>query len=125
MVRPRQGWLRAVREATGVSASEVAKALGTSRQAPLMLEKSEAEYRITLGSLRNAAEALGCELVYGIVPRTGSFAELAERGARAEAMESVLQVEHSMALENQAAGGVAELVEDEARRGLAKGRMRR
>ena len=41
--RPRKGWLRAIREAVGISASDLARTLGTSRQLPLQLEKAEAE----------------------------------------------------------------------------------
>src|SRR5580700_4688208 len=71
--RPQRGWLRAVREATGITVRQMAMRL---RKAPTLvakLEKSEAEYRITLGSLRAAADALGCRLVYAIVPKTGSI----------------------------------------------------
>jgi len=45
--RPQKGWLRAIREATGISASEVARTLKTSRQLPIQLEKAEAEYRLS------------------------------------------------------------------------------
>src|ERR1035441_3937801 len=60
--RPQKGWIRAIREATGVTTREMAKRL--DRKAPSLvssLEKSEAEYRISLGSLREAADALGCQ----------------------------------------------------------------
>lgn len=84
------------------------------------LEKSEADYRITLGSLRDAADALGCELVYALVPRSGSMRQLAEQPARAKAAESVRAVEHSMALEDQAVGGVPAKIEEETRRLLQR-----
>jgi predicted DNA-binding mobile mystery protein A len=84
------------------------------------LEKSETEYRITLGSLRDAADALGCRLVYAIVPKTGSIQELAEERARTKAAENVRAVEHSMALEDQAVGGVPEKIEEETRRILKR-----
>jgi len=79
--RPQKGWLRAIREAAGISASEVARTLKTSRQLPVQLEKAEAEDRITLRSLRAAANALGCELVYALVPRASSLHELVEERA--------------------------------------------
>ena len=93
------------------------------RQAPSRtsaLEKSEAEYRITLGSLRDAADALGCQLVYALVPKSGSIQELAERQARAKAAENVFAVEHSMALEDQAVGGVDEEIEEQTKRILKR-----
>jgi len=81
--RPQKGWLRAVREATGVSIRQMAMRLKKAPTLVAKLEKSEAEYRITLGSLRDAADALGCRLVYAIVPWDRSLedraAEMAER----------------------------------------------
>jgi predicted DNA-binding mobile mystery protein A len=118
--RPQRGWLRAIREAVGASAAELARTLGTSRQLPLQFEKWEAEDRITLKSLRRMADALDCDLVYALVPRAGSMQGLIESRARAQAARSVLGVEHSMALEDQAAGRVEEAVEAETRRLIEK-----
>jgi predicted DNA-binding mobile mystery protein A len=118
--RPQKGWLRAIREAAGISASEVARTLRTSRQLPIQLEKAEAEDRITLKSLRTAANALGCELVYALVPKANTLHELVEERARVQAKKHVLGVEHSMALENQAVGRVDEAVEAETKRLLRK-----
>jgi predicted DNA-binding mobile mystery protein A len=118
--RPQKGWLRAIREAAGISASEVARTLKTSRQLPVQLEKAEAEDRITLKSLRAAANALGCELEYALVPRANTLHELVEERARVQAKKHVLGVEHSMALENQAVGRVDEAVEAETKRLLRK-----
>jgi predicted DNA-binding mobile mystery protein A len=118
--RPQKGWLRAIREAAGISASEVARTLKTSRQLPLQLEKAEAEDRITLKSLRTAANALGCDLVYALLPRTNTLHDLVEERARAQAKKLVRGVEHSMALEDQAVGRVDEAVEAETKRLLRK-----
>jgi predicted DNA-binding mobile mystery protein A len=84
------------------------------------LEKAEAEDRITLKSLRAAAHALGCELVYALVPKANSLHDLVEERARSQATKHVLGVEHSMALEDQAAGRVEEAVEAETKRLLRK-----
>jgi len=118
--RPSKGWIRSIRQALGLSAGELARRLGTSRQLPLQLEKGEAEDRITLKSLRAAANALDCDLVYALVPRAGSMQELMESRARAEVKDRVLGIEHSMALENQAVGKVDEAVEAETRRLVRK-----
>ncbi|MBI3645232.1 MAG: mobile mystery protein A [Acidobacteriales bacterium] len=118
--RPQKGWIRAIREATGVTVREMAKRLRKAPSLAVYLEKSEAEYRITLGSLREAADALGCQLVYALVPKTGSIQELSEERARARASENVRAVEHSMALEDQAVGRVEEKIEEETRRTLKR-----
>ena len=73
--RPQKGWIRVIREAMGVSAGEVGRILGTSRQLPLQFEKAEADDSITLKSLRKVADALDCDLVYALVPRAGSMRE--------------------------------------------------
>jgi predicted DNA-binding mobile mystery protein A len=118
--RPSKGWIRTIRQALGISSGELARRLGTSRQLPLQLEKGEAEDRITLKSLRAAANALDCDLVCALVPRAGSMQELIENRARTEAKSRVLGVEHSMALENQAVGRIDEAVEAETRRLVRK-----
>ena len=118
--RPQKGWLRAIREATGITLRQTATRLKKTPTLVAKLEKSEAEYRITLGSLRDAADALGCQLVYGLVPKKGSIQELAEERARTKAAENVRAVEHSMALEDQAVGAVAEKIEEETKRILKR-----
>ena len=97
---------------------ELAARMKSSLSLAAKFEKSEAENRITLESLRQAADALGCELVYALVPKQGNMHELAERGAAEKATADVIAVEHTMALENQAVGGVKEKIEEEANRML-------
>lgn len=122
--RPQKGWIRAIREATGVTVREMAKRLHKSPPTVIYLEKSEAEYRISLGNLRQAADALGCQLVYALVPKSGSIQELSEQRARAKASENVRAVEHTMALEDQAVGGVQEKIEEETERILKRGQSK-
>jgi predicted DNA-binding mobile mystery protein A len=118
--RPQKGWIRAIREATGVTLREMAKRLGKVPSLALYLENSEADYRITLGNLREAAEALDCQLVYAFVPKGGSVQSLSEKRARAKATENVRAVEHTMALEDQAVGGVEDKIEQETKRILKR-----
>ena len=118
--RPQRGWLRAIREGLGLTLENVGKNLGQSRRRIQEFEEAEARDRITLHSLRRVADAMDCQLVYAIVPKSGTITELAERRARAEATEDVLDVEHTMALENQATGNVEELIEEETKRRLKK-----
>ncbi len=114
--RPQRGWLRALRQAAGLSLLEFARRLQITPPSALQLEKSEAEYRITLGRLRDAADAIGCQLIYALVPKTGSVESLAEQRARARAAEAVRAVEHSMSLEDQAVGNVEQKIEEHTRR---------
>jgi predicted DNA-binding mobile mystery protein A len=129
--RPQRGWLRAIREGLSMSLEEVGRALGQSKKRILDFEHAEAEDRITLKSLRRVASAMECELVYALVPKSGSIAELAEKHrqrrehsleqqTRDRVKQDVLGVEHTMALENQATGGVDRLIEEETKRRLKK-----
>ena len=87
--RPADGWVASVRQALGLTLGSIGQRLRASRQAIQQLEKAEANDRITLGTLRRAAEAMGCELVYTLVPKNGSFSELAERSTRDRATRDV------------------------------------
>lgn len=118
--RPQRGWLRAIRESLGLTLESVGQKLGQSRRRIQEFEEAEAQDRITLHSLRRVAEAMDCDLVYAIVPKSGTLPELAERRARAQASEDVLDVEHTMALENQAVGNVEDLIDKETRRRLKR-----
>ena len=75
---PTGGWLRAGRKARGVSQQKLAEKLGFKRQAWAQLEASEAREAISLYSLRRAADALGYDLVYFLVPRESGAGEPAE-----------------------------------------------
>jgi predicted DNA-binding mobile mystery protein A len=118
--RPVHGWLRAVREALGITQQQVANETKVKRQVIQKFEIAEAADRITLRNLRRVAEALGCELVYAIVPKSGTIQELAEREIRNKTTKRVLSVQHSMALEDQAPSGVKELIEEETKRSSRK-----
>jgi hypothetical protein len=61
---------------------------------------------------------MGCELVYALVPRSGSFAELAEQPSRDQAARDVKSVVHTMALEDQKPENTNQLIEGEAQRRL-------
>ena len=120
IARPQKGWIRAIREASGMTLRELASGMKSSLSLAAQFEKSEAEYRITLNSLRQAADALGCDLVYALVPKQGTLYDLAKRRATEEATADVLAVEHTMALENQAVGGVKKKIQEEASRLLKR-----
>jgi predicted DNA-binding mobile mystery protein A len=106
--RPPRGWVRAVREALGMSAAALAARLGTTAGAAIRLEQSEAADRIRLNTLRRAAEALGCDLVYLLVPRRPLSTVVRER-AHELAHSQVVAVEQTMRLEDQATGQANEM----------------
>jgi predicted DNA-binding mobile mystery protein A len=100
---PPKGWLRAIRDALGMSGVQFAQRLRVSPQSVDALEKSEAIGTIRLNTLRRAAEALDCQLVYALVPNRSLEGAVRER-ARNIALRELSRVEHSMALEDQGVG---------------------
>jgi len=67
--RPGCGWLKLFRKSMRLSAGEVARRMKVSRHQPLQFEKAEVRDSITLRSLRSMAEAMDCDLVYGLIPK--------------------------------------------------------
>ncbi len=98
---PPMGWVAAVRQGLGMSAAQLASRLGVTRAAVSQLEQREAEGGATIKALRQAADALGCELVYAIVPRSGTFEDLVQQRAAMVAKQLVGRANHSMRLEDQ------------------------
>jgi len=73
-------WLKRVRQALGVHATEMARTLDVRVSVIYRLEKSEDKKSVSLRALEKAAEAMDCKVVYAIVPRAGkTLMELAER----------------------------------------------
>lgn len=99
--RPRSGWVRAIRESLGMTATAFARRLGMSHAGVRKLESAEASDVITLASLRKLAEALDCELQYALVPRTSLKQQIHDQ-AETVARERLRPIAHSMALEDQA-----------------------
>jgi predicted DNA-binding mobile mystery protein A len=111
--RPPKGWIRAIRDALGMTTAQYAKRLGVSQPRIVELEKSEQGGSVTLNTLQRAAEALGCRLVYVLVPErplaevvTKRAAEVAERQSRA--IEQTMRLEDQAVEDNQAARALRE-----------------
>ena len=79
----------------------MAARLGVTTSTVIRLENSEADDTISLATLRRAAEALGCELQYALVPKQ-SLAETLENRAMVLARQQMVAIGHTMALEAQA-----------------------
>jgi predicted DNA-binding mobile mystery protein A len=98
--RPKMGWIREVRDALGMSASDLASRIGVIRQRVDRLERDEIHGKVTLESMKKAAHALDCEFVYFLVPRT-SLEKTLNQQAIFAAKKIASEVEHTMKLEEQ------------------------
>lgn len=97
---PPKGWVRAIRDALGMSGAQLAARLGVKAPSVVALEQSETADTIRLETLRKAALALDCQLVYALVPNKPLTDMVAER-AQAKALGVIGGVSHSMTIENQ------------------------
>lgn len=100
MQRPHKGWIKAIREALGMTSMQLAARLRVSQPRITALERSEIDETVTLASLRRAAEALNCALVYNLVPKT-SLQEMVMNRAKYKAAKLIGRVDHTMSLEAQ------------------------
>ncbi len=98
--RPHRGWIRAVREALGMSTTELGRRMGIIQQSVVDLEQSEGRSTIQLETLERAAAAMECKLVYAIVPRS-SLEEIVQARAHDKARQQLATVEHHSRLEDQ------------------------
>jgi len=105
--RPERGWVRAIRDALGMTAAQLGDRIGVTQSTIQRLETSEAADTIQLNSLRRLAEGLNCELVYALIPRDTLTATY-DAAVRAAAGRELARVSHSMALEDPAVNDEAE-----------------
>ena len=103
MEAPRGGWIRTIRSALGMTMKQMGSRLGISPQSVLDLETREQSETISVAKLRQAAEALDCELRIVFVPRP-SLEETLRRQATLKAREERDRLTHTMRLEAQDEG---------------------
>ena len=120
--RPPRGWVRAIRETLGMTTRQLGKRLRVSQPRIIKLEQSEATGAVTLDSLQRAAEALGCRLVYALVPLK-PLDEMIEERVSSIAEKQLTSVEQTMRLEAQGVTNKAR--REEARQQIVKEVLRR
>ena len=104
---PVKGWIRAIREALGMTAEQLARRLGVKQPSVIQMEQSEAKGSIELATLRRVADALDCTLIYAFVPKK-PLEETVRARARNFIRRRRAPVEHSMLLEDQKVQGTSE-----------------
>ncbi len=113
--RPPRGWIRAIRDGLGMTAAQLAKRIGVTQPRITEMERGEVSGNITLHSLERAAEAMGCRVVYALVP-SRSLADAIRQRAEVMADRKLAAVEQTMRLEDQG-------VNDKAHRRQARQHM--
>ncbi|MDR1988706.1 MAG: mobile mystery protein A [Acidobacteriaceae bacterium] len=99
---PARGWIKAIREALGMSTAQLAQRMGVRQPTLVGLERSEERGSISLTTLQRAALALDCTLVYALIPNTPLDTTVRAR-ARTWLRRHRQPVAHTMLLEDQQA----------------------
>jgi len=72
---PTNELLRAVRQALAIPVKEIAEKMGVGRSTVNEFELHEGSGTISMRSLARMAAAMGCKVVYGVVPLNGKTLE--------------------------------------------------
>jgi predicted DNA-binding mobile mystery protein A len=97
---PSEGWLRTVRKALGMSGAQLGRKLDVTRGAVSINEKAELSGGITIKTMQQMAESMGCRFVYAVVPET-DVEDILMKRARLKATKQVRNASVHMAIENQ------------------------
>ena len=98
--RPTRGWIRAIREALGMTTAELGQRMGLTQSRVSQIERSEELGSIRIDTLERAALALNCQVHYVFVPNE-PLEDMVQRQALLRAQAEVDAVTHTMALEDQ------------------------
>ena len=111
--RPLLGWIKALRNALGMTSAQLAKRMKVSQARISFIESAEINGTLTLNKLNETANALNCKFVYFLIPENNLDEILKEQAIKA-VIESHKSVSHSMGLENQSIEKEREFIEAEA-----------
>ena len=94
------GWIKLLREALGMSTTQLAKRVGIDQSRISRLENAEIDGDLKLSSLKKVAEGLNMIFVYGFIPRDG-LEDMVRQQAKKIALKRMQRVNHTMRLEEQ------------------------
>ena len=100
MSAPGKGWIRAIRDTLGMTGVQLAKRLNVNQQRVARIEQDEILGKVTLNTIQNAAEAMDCVFIYGVVPRD-SLEQIVRKQAEVVAKKRMARSNQMMRLEMQ------------------------
>jgi predicted DNA-binding mobile mystery protein A len=98
---PTKGWLHTVRTALKMSLRQLSAKISIAPQSLKDMESREVAGTITLNTLRDVANAMDMQLVYGFVSKHESLEQMIEKRAKVLATEIVMRTNNTMTLEDQ------------------------
>ncbi|MBN1436859.1 MAG: mobile mystery protein A [Sedimentisphaerales bacterium] len=110
---PGKGWIRAIRDALGMTGEQLGIRLNVNKQRISRIQQDEKLGKVKLETLRNVADAMDCVFVYGFIPRD-SLEQTVRKQARLVAEKRMGKSNQMMRLEKQELGEKekVEVVED-------------
>lgn len=100
LVPPQKGWIRAIRDALGMTGEQLAARLNVNKQRVSRIQQDEKLGKVKIETLRNVAEAMDCVFVYGFVPRD-SLEQTVRNQAGLVAKKLMAKSNQTMRLEKQ------------------------
>ena len=100
LVPPGKGWIRAIRDAIGMTGEQLAKRLDINKQRVSRIEHDEKLGKVKIETLRNVADAMDCVFVYAFVPRD-SLDQTVKEQAKEIAKKRMARSNQMMRLEKQ------------------------
>ncbi len=97
---PEDGWIKTIRQAVGLTISQLSKKAGMDPSRVSRLEKQEKEGKLTVSSLKKIANGLGMKFVYGFVPEK-TLEDIVYTQAKKIVTQRLQQLEQTMGLEAQ------------------------
>lgn len=94
------GWIKLLREALGMSTTQLAKRVGIDQSRISRLENAEIDGDLKLSSLKKIAEGLNMRFVYGFIPQS-SLEDLVKEQAQKIAQKRMERVNHTIRLKDQ------------------------
>jgi len=101
VVIPTKGWVNTMRTALKMSLRQLGNRMNFSAQNMKQIEEREVNGTISINSLREVANAMDMQLVYGFVSKHESLEQMIEKRAKELATEIVMRTNNTMALEDQ------------------------
>jgi predicted DNA-binding mobile mystery protein A len=101
VLMPRKGWINTIRTTLNMTREQLGSKLGLTKGAIQKIEEREATGQITINKIRDVAQALELQFVYGFVPKDGTIDNLINSKAETLARKIVLRTHQNMKLEGQ------------------------
>lgn len=97
---PKNGWIKAIREALGMTTAQLGERMNVAASNITILENREMTKTTSLETIERAATAMGCKFVYALIPNA-SLEEVVQIQAKKSAKALIQEIRHHMKLEKQ------------------------